>query len=159
MNAEPRLDYLMNRYFAGLFDGEGCIVITKKRIPSGKEYFYLQATLDITYKPVLHRLQFCYGGAIYDNPERAAKHPEWSEIYKWAVNSKECYEFLKCIQPYSTVKRKEIEAAIEFFEAMAAHTEVRGGRGEQDSIAYLVGDHYFKLLKSLKSRNNTRTKS
>jgi len=146
----------LKAYFAGLFDGEGCIVVTKKRIASGREYFYIQVTIDLTYRPTLNLLHFCYGGAVYDNPERALKHPEWSDIYKWAVNSKDAYKFLKEMQPYCTVKKLEVAAAIDFFEAMAAHSEYHGERGNQDSLAYAIGDHYFKLLKRLKTRKGRK---
>ena len=52
-------------YFAGLFDGEGCVFIHKTHSASGKNNNYtLAVSFGLTYEPVLKKMQKLFGGSV-----------------------------------------------------------------------------------------------
>ncbi len=91
-------------YCAGLFDGEGCIYISKDLV---------HITVSITQKetPILFLLQQEFGGKV----TRYGKQ----NCHKWNIFSIETMlNFLQIIQPYAFIKANEINIAIEFLKGM-----------------------------------------
>lgn len=133
-------------YFAGLFDGEGCIIINKRKRPYGT-YYYLQCHLSMTHKPVIDMLQFCYPGQVYI---RDRKPGVWKKQYDWCLNSTDAYNFIKDIQPYALVKREEIDAAIAYHEYSDPSPNNPRGGCREDIEQY--GEHVKQHLSDLKKR-------
>jgi hypothetical protein len=108
-------------YVAGLFDGEGSIVIrccagrTKQRNPS----YGLQVGITNTDRELIEWLRGTFGGHISDNshcPSRGKQRPCWA----WRLVSREAHAFLQVILPYLRTKKPQAVIAIEFQEHMTA---------------------------------------
>lgn len=94
-------------YIAGLFDGEGCIVIARK----GKTSHKLYISCTNTYGPVLYWLQSCVGGVVQKREQRPGK---WRKTYIWSMCNHQAAIFLEAILPHLRIKKHQAELAIEF---------------------------------------------
>lgn len=99
-------------YFAGLFDGEGCISIihqTKK----GRPYLTLMVQIVNTRPWVCQSFKFTFSGRVIF---RKAFRKHWQDYWAWAANGKQALDFLRVIKPYLKLKQGEAEVAIKFQE-------------------------------------------
>ena len=102
-------------YYAGLFDGEGCvgIYLDRSKIYKALPRHYLQVIITNTNVTVLMDLKNQFNGCLTTHKQ----HPtSWGKkrIYWWRLSGKGAKEFLETIYPYSRIKRQEIEIAIRF---------------------------------------------
>jgi hypothetical protein len=88
-------------YFAGFFDGEGCVHIERSEL--GYKLRVIVAQKRLTQ---LQRLESYYGGRVYTRPGDGASH--------WQVNGLMAYAFLADIYPWVQEKRDQVELAIEY---------------------------------------------
>jgi hypothetical protein len=98
-------------YFAGYFDGEGCI--TMRSVRSANSYrLTIQATTGCL--PVLTAIKSRFGGRVKANAwidKRPIKTNR--QLYLWNLNGiQECHDFLQAIQPFSIEKRPQIDVAL-----------------------------------------------
>ena len=105
-------------YFAGFFDGEGCIQILPHSCKPRKDgtkldnpSYMLTCSVGSTNEWILNSLQFAFGGKVY--PNREAKNSR-SKVWAWTIWSRQALVFLKAISPYLTLKSGEAEVAIRF---------------------------------------------
>ena len=106
-------------YVAGLFDGEGSIVIGVSK-PSDKNQLkrpshWLQVGITNTNRELIDWLHDTFGWHISDNshsPSRRKQRPCWA----WRVMSNEGAAFLETIYPYSRIKKEQMKLAIAFQE-------------------------------------------
>lgn len=142
-------------YLAGLFDGEGSIVICcssgkKNRIASS---YWLQVGITNTDRELIDWLYDTFGGHISDNshsPSYKRQRPCWA----WRVTTREAGRFLKSIYPYLRIKKNQAEIAIEFQEHMSSFAgnkalsketlEMREGYRSQ-LRALTLGEHSLAL--------------
>ncbi|MBA7577582.1 hypothetical protein ES708_19435 [subsurface metagenome] len=101
-------------YMAGLFDGEGCIHITKTK--AGKynhrsDYHQLQVNLVNTNKKVLDWIKNRFGGSVRRHDIKSR-----SKAWTWYIYTIKAKDFLKMIYPYLVIKEKQAKIAIEFRE-------------------------------------------
>lgn len=88
-----------NRYWAGLFDGEGSIYISKN-------VRHIQVVVTQKELPILHMLQKHFGGGITKYGKQTC--------HKWRVASVVGAEaFLKAVAPHAIIKAVEIQVALE----------------------------------------------
>ena len=76
-------------WFAGLFEGEGCIspdYQKDKRNTSGQPTPRYYITITMTDKDVITRLKDLFGGRIYDRPPQKEG---WKHQYRWFLYEKE----------------------------------------------------------------------
>lgn len=134
----------LNAYFAGFFDGEGCIDVhrAKKLNSFNKIEHRLRVSIgQIEIKP-LKKLKNLYGGNIY----------KYKKINKWSLHSKEAINFLKNIKPYLLVKRSQANAAIKY-EKLLSKPGIKMTKSlfkERDKICF--------ELRNLKDITNKRNK-
>ena len=93
---------LKPEYVAGLFDGEGCVLICQEN-RRGKSTFRLRAVLANNHL-ILSLIQECYGGYLQYKPHN--NHLTW--------DSKQAADFLLKIHPWTIIKRPQIELALAF---------------------------------------------
>lgn len=106
-------------YFAGLFDGEGCIDIWAGRHGAAKSPNHqLRCTIAMTDKDVLDRFQCEYGGVVKRDTIRLNRKP----MYRAVLVSTNAGLFLRRIMPYSLVKSQQVWLGLEF---LAQRTETR----------------------------------
>jgi len=97
-------------YIAGLFDGEGSINILRH-----KNYFSLTAAIGLTHKSTIDWLSSIIGGHIRISKKSNKKH---RTQYHWTVCSNQAAKFLRTIEPYLIIKRKECRVALRFQNIM-----------------------------------------
>ena len=96
-------------YTAGIFDGEGCISIVRRK---GKKGFYCQLYISVgsTDEWLAEWLKMQYGGSVIFCEREGNKQNLW----KWNLWSRKATTFLALILPYLNLKRPQAELAIGF---------------------------------------------
>lgn len=104
-------------YIAGLFDGEGCITLSKaSRLREKRKTptYVLRARIRMTDGALVKWLHAVIGGRYYaqrkpsQNPERRKPY------YEWGVAGKNAVKFLQQVFPYLRVKRLQAEVAFRY---------------------------------------------
>jgi len=119
-------------YLAGLFDGEGHIGLGKRgnkpKVPKINRRFprepghYLHITISNTDKTIIDYLTKLFGEHGYLNTvnyskviEDSTRHPEnWKDRYVFILTTRKAEGFLNLIKPYSIIKSKQIDVALEY---------------------------------------------
>ena len=119
------MDNIIFSYTAGLFDGEGSIVIgvskPNKNNTIVSPNHWLQVGITNTDRRIIDWLSKMYGGHISDNshaPSRKSQRPCW----QWRILSNQAIPFLKNILPYLICKKEQAIIAIEFQEKRQGHS-------------------------------------
>lgn len=96
-------------YIAGLFDGEGCVSISKTWPKDRLNPRYkLCVTIANTNPKPLIIIKKLYGGYIYIGN----KSPGRKILYTWKIATKSTERFLGDILPYLIIKKEEVELAL-----------------------------------------------
>ena len=103
-------------YFAGFFDGEGCIQIASQRRQwKGRPYRYYRLELVVasTNHWIIELMKFQFGGAVYE--ENREGHPKSHRpAWRWMICARRAKTFLEDVLPYLKLKRAEAEIAIKW---------------------------------------------
>jgi len=95
-------------YIAGLFDGEGCIHISKRK--SG--YYQLRIVVSNTNEMIIRWLGFAFTGCVWGKKPKGNRRASWT----WGVSDRKAEAFLKLIHPYLILKKPEAELAFKFMQ-------------------------------------------
>jgi hypothetical protein len=96
-------------WFAGLFDGEGSVVLSQRK---RKDNEYLVILVTNTSLPLLDRLHEVVGvGSITFNP-KSEKNPRHQDIYTWRVGGEQAKEILRQARPWLIVKAERTDAVL-----------------------------------------------
>jgi len=106
-------------YMAGLFDGEGCILITRKSY--NHHQYYLRCTLSMANEYLPELLKFNFGGGIR---KRDLRTKGWQIQWEWKVFGNQAKDFLQVILPYIKLKHSEAELGIKFQKSMCSRKGV-----------------------------------
>jgi hypothetical protein len=104
-------------YAAGLFDGEGSILITKhycNRPTKPYRRFQLKVSIGMTHYPTVEALYQRFGGSIIRNDSAHNNRPANRIQYHWYSWSDHAYRFLVEVEPFLITKREEVLLGIEF---------------------------------------------
>lgn len=106
-------------YYAGFFDGEGCVSLCKKKGNSYKRGYSYQLVVTIanTNKNILEPLHKEHGG-YYQRVENKST-PQGRDIYVWRILCDKGLRFLKDIYPFVRMKKRQIEIAEARIKAQA----------------------------------------
>jgi hypothetical protein len=143
------VDPLTLAYTAGLFDGEGSIVIgcahpTRAGGRKGTRY-WLQVGITNTDRELVDWLLATYGGHISDNAKSKSREtcqPCWA----WRVMSRQARIFLQDIAPYLRSKKTQAMIAVEFQDVLTRHSPSRTG---YDAVALALRESYRQRLREL----------
>lgn len=95
-------------YFAGFFDGEGCISIARQKKTWGNKaqpYFHrLRINLAQKDPAILKELYDIVGGTLHCS----------NGVWKWYADDASAVAFLASLAPFLRVKRVQAELALEF---------------------------------------------
>lgn len=110
-----KINKLDRVYTAGLFDGEGSIMINRQLPKKGKQRspaYFLNVRVKMTDKKIIDWLHQTFGGYMCsgDNPARKNRSPIWA----WQVVSRKAEKFLKLIAPFMQVKKHQADLALEY---------------------------------------------
>jgi hypothetical protein len=133
----PSLTPEQSAYLAGLFDGEGCIIIYARKTYAslkGKTTpHHLLITLTNTHEGLMKWLHQTYGGYVwaYKRPNPAT--PNRSRSWKWSAMSNQAAFLLKAMLPYLIIKHEQALVALEFQTSLFEYKrQIRGvGRGRR----------------------------
>lgn len=134
-------------YFAGLFDGEGCININHHKPQNGKktEQHTLRCHLGMSCENLVRSLGAKFGGSIKYRPIHL-KNPKWKDQWVWTIESNQARDWLKLMLPYLRLKNREAEVAIEFQDMRQGNRgRIRVPQSELDNR-----QRYYELLRSMK---------
>lgn len=135
-------------YWAGLFDGEGCVYISKNnRTNSVRGQFQVCVEVRMTSEEPIRLLKDEFGGTVCVKPAKPDKN--WRESFSWAVRSLKAKTFLERIRPFTVVKSKQIDLAIEFQEIVSSRNHT--GRISLSDEEYALRLKYYEELKHLKT--------
>lgn len=144
-------------YFAGLFDGEGCVLIDKQKpAKTGVNPVYrLTAVIAMCDREPLDRIMKIYGvGGIYNaHYGRLAQAP----AFAWRAASRHAVKFLSSIYEHARVKREEIRVALEFQSRLETFRSKRfcGGSIPNTQEELAKREEYRVELQRLKRRFKT----
>jgi hypothetical protein len=115
---EPQItnDHDVIVYTAGLFDGEGSIIVRLLRKP-GKDiarFHNLSLSITSTDRPVIDWLQANFGGRVGAHHGNERQRDAW----KWQLLSRHAEAFLQAVRPYLIIKRPQADLALELRETM-----------------------------------------
>jgi len=122
-----KLNKNLLNYFAGFFDGEGTIVISKYknyRSKSQNELYVLCVRVTGKDKEII---KMFYDYFTPDNKFLTYKYREKFEAYQWGLAGPKAMEWLKMIKPYLVLKKERAEHAIKFQEYKSKKCSKLGG--------------------------------
>jgi LAGLIDADG endonuclease len=128
---------ILRPYVAGLFDGEGSVIIGKQRASK----YYTRISLEQSFYPSLCLLQAMFGGKL------AVGNKVNLQCYKWSIDRSENKEkFLLQMLPYLIVKREKAKLLLEYLRLGRKECpnirEVYFQRSEKMKIeSDLIGDY------------------
>lgn len=97
-------------YLAGIFDGEGCVLIVVRPSRDGRSPQYaVVCEVNMQDGAPIKMLQELFGG-IYHIRKKSGNYP----AAEWLVSSQKAKKFIEAIIPYSTVKKEQLLVALEF---------------------------------------------
>jgi hypothetical protein len=123
MKKIPKLKLHDKIYIAGLFDGEGSIMLFKrKNLQKGRKTpsYFLTANLRMTNFKAMDWINRIYNGTYgkaYDVPE----NKNWKPNREWKIEGSRCVNFLKQIYPYLKIKNKQAKIAFKFGKTINRH--------------------------------------
>ena len=137
-------------YYAGLFDGEGCISINHHKPQRGRrtEQHTLRCHVAMNNQDLIYSLKEHFKGNVKFS-EKSKKNPHWHDIWTWTVESNQALAFLQTIYPFLRLKQPEAILAIEFQKARSGQ---RGKRALSSEELKYRQDCYEKLS-SMKGTN------
>lgn len=133
-------------YVAGLFDGEGSIVIAVSK-PSEKRQtispsHWLQVSISMTHQPTIEWLHTNFGGHVTNNGKsesRGARRP----CYAWRLEGNQAKDFLHKVTPYLICKREQALLAVEF------QAKRQGNRNRLTDSIVQEREGYRSMLRSM----------
>ena len=101
-------------YFAGIIDGEGSIIIAKQAIRKGRKNhtYSLRICVVNSNKILLEWLRSNFGGSIHPLINKKTG----KTYYQWIVGQGDTYNLLQKIDPYTVIKKDQVDLAIEFYK-------------------------------------------
>lgn len=138
-------------YIAGLFDGEGCISISKKREAgvSHSRVYHLRVMVKMANPYLPHLLQFSFGGSCL----KAKPRPRRRESWDWSLSAQQASAFLQIILPYLKLKRDEAELAIKFQSAKRKGTYPNANHKRKPPEVLAVEEAQYILMHRLKDKS------
>src|ERR1700722_20064868 len=106
----------MDAYFAGLFDGEGCVAIRRyspmSKWKSLSPRYTLKVTICMTHEETVLKLKEYFGfGNIH---QRKHSNIKYKTSFAWEASAGDAQMFMERVRPYVITKRAEIELGFEF---------------------------------------------
>lgn len=103
-------------YFAGIFDGEGSMMIElqSKNAVRKYDYFSLRVVVTNTNLELIQWLKTNFGGNIGTRPQIQGR----KITYDWKIYSKDAANIIKSALPYLIIKKQRALVFIEFAETI-----------------------------------------
>ena len=122
-------------YFAGFFDGEGCVAIYRKK--------YVASLSNTDLRPLL-AAQNIWGGHIAF-VSSASRPAAVRDMWRWQIYGQNSAAFLEDIRPFTSVKSDQIDVYLEIIRIIPTRRGQRRRPGDAEIINFAAN-----RLKSLK---------
>lgn len=108
-------DPVVLAYAAGIFDGEGSVMIRhlRKKGEAEKKYHSLAVSVTSTDPRLTDWLVARFGGTV-NSAGRAHINHNYKRAYSWVLHSRGAEAFLRVVRPYLIVKADQTDVAFEF---------------------------------------------
>ena len=116
-------------YLAGLFDGEGCVTVSRE-VRQGKERVRARISVAMTTPEPLFIYKRIFGGAI---SVREPKRKNWKTCYDWHLQGGKVALFLRALEPYILVKKDKLLLSLSLLSYYGIGSPRRIQLGEQIS--------------------------
>jgi hypothetical protein len=137
---------LSHEYIAGLFDGEGCIIIRKEKNRK-TPYYGLMVQIQMVGHSLLKTIQKKYGGSVF---YVSSKHLTGKKILShWNISGIRAKKFIIDIEPYLKLKRKQAKVAIKFANEFCSGYRY-GGPWRISTQDIIKKEYYYNKLRQLK---------
>jgi hypothetical protein len=120
-------------YFAGHFDGEGCVRLGSHRLD-------LRIQVGGQHRPALEMYAERWGGSIAD--DGSASKRGRTPVYVWLVSGYKALKFINDILPYTLEKREQLE--------VAKHYPMVGVGNKLTEDVKVCREYIYNRLKQLK---------
>lgn len=141
-------------YLAGLFDGEGYIIVDhRKRATHRVERCQIKVGISLVYKPVVQQLADQFDGILNVNDSAHRKNPRNRIVYAWVASSKPAIAFLKMVTPYLIIKREQAELALLLQDNIDEHYGFMRNRwlDRNDPKRLAILDYRTELTRKIKA--------
>lgn len=135
-------------YLAGLFDGEGCLLIA--RTSPGKPWtarefrFQPRASLNIRERHICDLFCSAFGGSVRKNTRT---NPKWADTYNWQANSKAVVALSKSLLPFLKLKHKQAALLLAFCDLKSQNLN-----SAIDDKTYKKYNEFYEKLRKLNKK-------
>jgi len=123
-------------YYAGFFDGEGCILINRRN-----GYYRMDIRISNTNKNILLDYAKLFGGGVYKYKRRINTH---KDKWQWCLSTKPSIVFLRAVYPYLRLKKAEALLALEFQQ------RIKGSNKPLTVKEKSIREDYYLIMRRLK---------
>lgn len=103
-------------YAAGLFDGEGCVLVVKERRPKTSNWYYrLVVTIAMSHKPTIEWLATTFNLGVVC--PRQPRQIGYKKQFHFQCKANKAAKFLRIVRPYLITKAAEVDIALDFHTA------------------------------------------
>lgn len=97
-------------YYAGLFDGEGCVSINKvKGVKGRRDSFQLRVNITSTNEEVCSAMPHAFGGTVLKRTRTGAQ-----DYFYWVAVARIARDFLVLVKPDLIIKKSQAQIGIAF---------------------------------------------
>jgi hypothetical protein len=101
-------------YFAGFFDGEGCISLQRPSPSETPGSYSLTVSVGQSDIRPLERLKKVFGGSLHEVRRGPSFRFNWKTHWRWSGNRRVAQQFLEAARPYLIVKAEQCWLALEY---------------------------------------------
>lgn len=137
-------------YYAGLFDGEGCIHIRRTMTKKQQVTYALVCKISMCSFYLLNEVHRLFGGSLIQ--ERQHKYSNrYNKLWTWTVSCKMAGKFLFILRPFLKLKGAEADLALEFQgqKSNGAH-KGRWGNSTRAEKQLALEEAQYLLMRNLK---------
>lgn len=121
------MDDIDYAYSAGLFDGEGSVLIHHSKYRPAA--YSLRVQVANTHKKSMEFLKRSFGGSVREGRRHHVSRSGHKRVWVWSLSHKSAEAFLRKVHPFVKIKLKQVTLALKFRE----ETTHKSGKKLSDS--------------------------
>ena len=128
-------DTIIHAYFAGLFDGEGCVAMYLGK--RGNSRYVV--TVSNTDRRPLEKAISIWGGSLTCQKAATRKYAK-ADVLRWHLYGRNAVQFLQDILPYTIIKTEQIQLYLEAMKLISNKSGWFRTTDESKTLAGFVGE-------------------